>query len=182
MNRKAFTLFELMIVVILVGTVYALVLTNFNTKKKVRIAKIENIKRSLFPFWSKGKQVDLYLFDNCKKSALFINDTYQEEFSLDIKKKEFENIEVYKTDYRGESKKVEYPPIMIEKKLHKVCFKYTIFNNGSSSSYIIKKDKRYYIYYPYFQDVNISDNLSEAMDLYTHKMYRGVITPDEFND
>jgi len=181
LKRKAFTLFELMIVVVLIGVVYALVLSNFNTKKKVHILKVSNIKEALLPFWSKGKRVDFYLYDRCKKSALFINETYQEEVEPDISHSEFANIEVYKPDYRGESQKQEFTPIMIEKKLHKVCFKYTLFPNGSNSSFILKKEKLHYIFYPYFQDVNSCDDLNEAMDLLQHKEYKGV-TPDEVND
>ncbi len=170
-----------MIVVVLIGVTYALVLSNFNTKKKVHILKVSNIKESLLPFWSKGKRIDFYLYHNCQKSAIFINEDYQEELEADIKLSEFDKIEVYKPDYRGEATKVEFTPVMIEKKLQKVCYKYTLFPNGSNSSYILKKKKAYYIFYPYFQDVNSSEDLSEAMDLLQHKSYKGV-TQDEVND
>ncbi len=170
-----------MIVVVLVGTVYSLVLSNFNTKKKVRILKVSNIKEALLPLWTKGKRIDFYLYDKCQKSALFINDTYQEELEIDISTSEFKKIEVYKADNRGESQKQEFLPIMIDKKLRKVCFKYTLFPNASNSSFILKKNKLYYIFYPYFQDVNSSEDLSEAMDLLQYKEYKGV-TPDEVND
>jgi prepilin-type N-terminal cleavage/methylation domain-containing protein len=181
LKRKAFTLFELMIVVVIIGVIYALVLSNFNTKKSVHILKISDIKEGLLPFWTKGKQIDFYLYDQCQKSAIFINDTYQEELEPDIKLSEFSNIEVFKPDYRGESQKVEFTPIMIDKKLQKVCFHYTLYPNGSNSSFILKKQKLYYIFYPYFQDVNKTQDLSEAMDLLQQKPFRGVM-PDEVND
>jgi len=180
-NRKAFTLFELMIVVMLVGVTYALVLSNFNTKKKVKILHIQDIKETLLPFWKKGTQVDFYLYDNCEKSAIFINSVYQEELEININMKEFKKVEVYKADYRGESQKQEFVPIMIGKKLYKVCFKFSIFKNGSNSSYILKQDKNYFIFYPYFEDNNETDDLNQALDLLQHKEYRGV-TPDEVND
>ena len=170
-----------MIVVMLVGIVYALVLSNFNTKKKVQVLHLYNIKEALLPFWKKGKQIDFYLYDNCQKSAIFINDNFQEEIEVDIQLSEFDKVEVYRPDNRGENQKQEFTPIMIEKKLHKVCFKYTLFPNGSNSSYILKKDKLYYIFYPYFQDVNKTDDLSQATDMLQHKHYKGV-TPDEVND
>ena len=170
-----------MIVVVLIGVIYALVLTNFNTKKKVRILKVSNIKEALTPFWSKGKRVDFYLYDKCKKSALFINEIYQEEIEPDVDNTLFDKIEIYKPDYRGESQREEFTPIMIEDKLHKVCFKYTLFPNGSNSSFILKNNKFYYIFYPYFQNVNSSRDLNEAIDLLQNKEYRGV-SPDEAND
>lgn len=174
MQKKAFTLFELIIVVALIGIIYALVLTNFNTKKEVKILKLSNLKESLQPFWQKGKRVDLYLYDHCEKSALFINDTYQEELKATINLSEFHKTKVYKTDYNGEVQEIEFTPIMIENKLKKVCLQYTVFPNGSGSSYIIKRDKDYFIFYPYFQDVNQTDDLSTATSLLRHKTYRGV--------
>ncbi len=163
-----------MIVVILVGTIYGLVLSNFHNKKKVHILKIENIKEALQPFWSNGKRLDFYIYDACKKSALFSNDHYQEELKPDIALSEFDSIEALKPDITGENKTIEFPPIMINNRLHKVCFAYTLFPNGSNSSYIVKKDKMFYVFYPYFQDVNKSESLSEAKAMLTHKPYQGV--------
>ena len=180
-KRKAFTLFELMIVVVIVGIIYALVLSNFNTRKKVRILKIANIKEALLPHWNKGKRIDFYLYDHCQKSAIFINGIYQEKLEIAMDNAQFKNIEVYKPDNRGESQKEEFTPIMIDNKLHKVCLKYTLFPNGSNSSFILKKDKQYTVLYPYFQETNSSGDLSEAMDMLQHKEYKGV-TADEVND
>ncbi len=174
LKRKAFTLFELMIVVVLIGITYALVLSNFNTKKKVHILKLANIKEALLPFWSKGKRIDFYLYHNCKKSAIFINGEFQEKLKADIKSSEFEKIEVYKPNAQGEAVKVVFPPIMIENKFQKVCFQYTLFPNGSNSNFILKKKQFYYIFYPYFQDVNKSEDLSQAVELLQHPEYKGV--------
>ena len=170
-----------MIVVVIIGVIYALVLSNFNTKKQVHILKISDIREALLPFWKKGKKVDFYLYDHCQKAAIFINDIYQEEVEPKIKLSEFSKIEVSTLDYRGENKQTVFTPIMIDKKLHKVCFHYCLFPNGSNSSFILKKDKLYYIFYPYFQDVNSSEDLNEAINLLQQKKYRGVM-PDEVND
>jgi hypothetical protein len=170
-----------MIVVVIIGVIYALILSNFNTKKRVHILKIENIKEALLPLWNKGKRIDFYLYDQCQKSAIFINEHYQEDKEIKIPLSSFHAIELYKPDIQAQAKKITLTPIMIDNKLHKVCFKYTIFPNGSNSSYILKKDKRFYIFYPYFQDVNITDNLSEAVDLLQHTEYRGV-RPDAIHE
>jgi prepilin-type N-terminal cleavage/methylation domain-containing protein len=179
--RSAFTLFELMIVVVIIGVIYSLILSNFHTKKQVKILKIEDIKEALLPLWSKGKRIDFYLYDSCQKSAIFLNEVYQETKEIEIPLKRFQSIELYKPDMRGEAQKVTFTPIMIDNKLHKVCFKYSIFPNGSNSSYLLKKDNKFYIFYPYFQDVNTTDELSEAIDLLQHKAYRGV-RPDAIHE
>ncbi len=181
MKKKAFTLFELMIVIVIIGAIYALVLSNFNTKKKVRIFKITNIKEALLPHWSKGKRLDFFLYDKCQKSAIFINGVYHDELEVDIDNALFDKVKIYKPDNRGEGQEEEFTPIMIDKKLQKVCFRYTLFPNGANSSFILKKDKLYMVFYPYFQETNSSEDLGDAIDMLQHKNYRGV-RPDEVND
>ncbi len=163
-----------MIVVVIIGVTYALVLSNFNTKKQVVVHHIKEIKQALLPLWKRGMQLDFYLIDSCKESVIFINHTYKPKLQGDIKDAEFDKIKVYKADETGDSKKIEFTPIMIDKHLHTVCFKYTLFPNGSNSSYIINKNKIYYIMYPYFQDVNSTDTLQEAIDMLEEKPYKGV--------
>ena len=171
----------MIIVVALIGIIYTVVLANFNTRKNVQILKIQNLKDSLQPIYKRGKRIDLYIYDRCKKAVLFVNGEVQESYKPKIDLSEFEDIKTYKLDNMGELQELEFTPILLEAKLQKVCFKFSIFKNGSSSSYILKKDKKYYIFYPYFQDVNTSLDEDEAIDLLTHKDYRGVKI-DEVND
>lgn len=176
MRKSAFTLFELMIVVLIIGIVYALVLNNFNSQKSVKILNIKELKDSLKPLWKKGKRVDLVLYDDCKKAAIVID---QEEINTSYKPKiklsKFQNIQAYKVDRDSQLKQIEFPPVIIDKQLRSVCFKFTIFKNGSSSSYILKKQNSpYYVFYPYFEDVNESVDESEAIDMLKHKEYLGV--------
>ena len=176
MKKSAFTLFELMIVVLIIGIVYALVLNNFNNQKSVKILKIKELKDSLKPLWRKGKRVDLVVYDDCKKAAIVIN---QEEINTSYKPKikllEFQNIQAYTVDRDSQLKLIEFPPLIIDNQLHSVCFRFTIFKNGSSSSYILKhQNGTYYIFYPYFEDVNESEDESEAIDMLKHKEYLGV--------
>ncbi len=170
-----------MIVVMIIGVVYALVLSNFHTKKKVQIHKLENLKSTLLPLWKRGKRVDFYILDGAKQTAIFINNTYQEELEADIKLSEFDNIIVYKSDHHGESQEMEFMPIMIDKKLHKVTLAFTLFPNGSNSTYIIKKQKRFYLFYPYFKDVIVLDSLDQAVDALEYNQYRNM-TIEEVHD
>jgi hypothetical protein len=171
----------MIVVVALIGIIYTVVLANFNTKKNVQILKIQNLKESLQPIYKKGNRVDLYIYDGCKKAVLFINGEVEESYKPKINLSEFENVKTFKLDNMGELYEVEFTPIFLEDKLQNICFNFTIFKNGSSSSYILKKDKRYYIFYPYFQDVNTTFDQDEAVELFTHKDYRGVKI-DEVND
>jgi hypothetical protein len=168
-----------MIVVVLIGSVYALVLTGFN-KKNIEIKRLENIKDTLLPMWKKGVRVEMVVYNRCSQSAIFINNELQEDVKSSLKSKLFKDITIYKIDSTNDTTKVKLSPIILDKKLYEVCFKFTLFPNGSSSSYIVKQGKRFYIFYPYFQYPKIFDSLEEAIEEYQLKKYME-ITPHEAN-
>ncbi len=171
MNKKrdAFTLFELMIVVVIIGIVYSLVLGRFDTKRYMKIAELGSLREIMRTKHKEGVRVDLYLYDNCEKSALFLNGEYQEDMKIDIKPKMFKNLKVYKSDQFANEREINFSPVVIDDKLYKVCFQFTVFPNGSSSNYIVEQDGRYIIFPPYFEDVNQTNSLQEALTLFTHK-------------
>ena len=166
-----------MIVVVLIGSVYALVLTGFN-KKNIEIHRLENIKDSLLPMWKKGVRVDFIVYNKCSQSAIFINNAHQEDIESSLKPKLFKDITLYKIDATNDTVKVKLTPIIFDEKLYDVCFKYTLFPNGSNSSYIIEQNKKFYTFYPYFQEPQIFNSLEEAVDAYQLKQYME-ITPHE---
>jgi len=174
LRRSAFTLFEMIIVVALIGIIYSIVLSNFNTKKSVTIYTLKDLRKSLMPFWHKGRKVQLVIYNECQKAALLINDEVNNSYKPKIKLERFKDIEAYKVDETEQLKKIEFPPVVIDDKVHNTCFNFSIFRNGANSNFIVKQDERYYIFYPYFEDVNESEDESEAIDMFTHKEYRGV--------
>ena len=171
LNKRAFTLFELMIVVIIIGVVYSLVLGTFDPKKSVNITRFENLKDALAPHWTKGVKVDLYIYDRCRKSAIFINDEIKEDVKFELDIGIFKDIKVFKSDRLGDKRKIEFTPVIVEEKLHKVCFNYTIFPNGSTSSFIAKSGKKYYTFFPYFEQTYISTRINDALEHYTKENF-----------
>jgi len=170
-NRKAFTLFELMIVVLIIGIVYALVLGRLDPKQHMKIASLKALRDTMTAKHHEGQRLDLYIYGKCDKAALFVNGEYREKMHVDLAVSLFENLEVYKSDPFGHERKINFVPVRIEDKLEPVCFRYTVFPNGSASNYIvhqIKKD-RYIVFPPYFEDVNETDSLEEALALFTHE-------------
>ncbi len=169
MNKRAFTLFELMIVIVIIGLIYTLVLGSFNQKDSIKITKFENIKDELIKYWKRGVKVELYIYDRCRESALFINNQLQDEIDIDLNIKLFQEIKIYKSDRFGQLREIKPPPVLIEEKIYKSCFKYTIFPNGSGSSFIAKLNNRYYTFFPYFENTYISKESNEALDKYLKK-------------
>ncbi len=164
MNRKAFTLFELMVVVMIIGVVYALVLGSFDPKKSIKIVTLEHIKEILTPYWTKGIKLELVIYDRCSKSELLINGKIKEDLELDINTNLFKDIKVYKQDRYNEERKLIFSPILVDKKLYKSCFRFTLFPNGSSSSYVVQSGKKYYTYFPYFEKTYVTNTLDDAIE------------------
>ena len=158
--KRAFSLFELLLVVIIISLVYSLVLNKINNKKRVNTTNLTNLKSSML----KKNQKLLIVYDKCSKS------------NLDIDLTLFKGIKVY--SLKGEVlEKKEFPPIKIKDEIYDVCFKYEIFPNKSSSSFIVKKDDTYFVFHPYFQKIKKFDNEDDAINDFINKKEK-----DEFKD
>ena len=161
MSKKAFTLFELILVVILIGLVYSLVLEKISNKKSVDMQNLKDLKQVLL----KNNINKLIVYDKCKK-------TLPEK----INPKLFKNIEVYTV--KDESlEKVEFNPIKIKDDIYDVCLKFEINNNKSSSSFIIKQNQKYYVFHPYFQETKVFNSEDEAISNFINKKEK-----DEFKN
>ena len=168
-TKKAFTLFELMVVVMIIGIVYALVLGRLDPKQHMKIVKLDSLRDIMMQRHKDGQKLDLVLYGNCKKSALLLNGEWQEEMKINLKPEMFQNITVYKSDPFGHERKITFTPEIIDDRLEPVCFRYTVYPNGSGSNYIIAQKEKFYVFPPYFEDVNVSESLEEALALFTHE-------------
>ena len=153
MKKKAFSLFELILVIILIGIVYSLVLGKITSRKNIHINNIKDLKATLLHRGLKK----LIVYDKCTK-------TIPNTINPNI----FKNIEVYNL-INNNIEKIEFNPIKIKDNIYDVCLKFEIFNNRSSSSFIIKKDKNYYVFHPYFRQTKVFDNIEDATDDLTNK-------------
>ena len=168
--KKAFSLFELLLVVILISLVYSLVLNKINNKK-VNLTSITDIKSIILNTNCRT----LVVYDKCSKILLY-NNSLNEKCKNDIDMNLFKDIKVY--SLKGEVlEKKEFAPIKIKDKIYDVCFKYEIFPNKSSSSFIAKKDEKYFVFHPYFQKIKKFDNEDDAINDFINKEEK-----DEFKD
>jgi hypothetical protein len=160
-----------MVVVMIIGTIYALVLGSFDPKKSVKIVTLQYIKDALFPYWTKGIKVEFVVYDKCRKAALLVNDEIKEDIETNINTDMFKGIKVYKADRHNGDREITFTPILIENRLHKVCFRFTLFPNGSSSSYVAKSGKKFYAYFPYFKETYLTTKLDDALDAFEKEDY-----------
>ena len=159
--KKAFTLFELILVVIIIGLVYSLVLGKISNKKNIEVQSLKDLKNILI----KNNIKELIVYDKCKK-------TKPNSITPEI----FNNIKVYTV--RNENiEKIEFNPIKIKDDIFDVCLKFEINDNKSSSSYIIKQNEKYYVFHPYFQKTKVFDSEDEAISDFINKKEK-----DEFKN
>ena len=64
MNKKAFTLIELIIVVVIVGLVYAVVLNNFKPNQNITPLNFANLKDKFLPLYKRGDLLEFYIYDD----------------------------------------------------------------------------------------------------------------------
>jgi len=167
-----------MIVVILIGIVYSLVIGNLNPKNRLNIPRLETLKESLLPYWHKGSRLDLYLYDHCKKYLIKIDGEVPEKLKIKLDPKLFKDIEVYRIDPFFDPQEVYFPPLLHDKEVHDICFQFTIYPNKSSSSYIVKQNRRYYLFYPYLHPVEILSSMEEAIDKLSNRNFSRITSHD----
>lgn len=174
-KKRAFTLFELILVIFIIGLIYSLIGISFDRfHSKDDNFKFENLKELLKNNQS-NDTVKLVCYDLCQKCVIFkeskiIKDKI--ELKLD------ENLEVFKLDEFGDFREIEFNARFIGEHLENICFEFKLYPNGSSSEYIVHNFGKYYIFDSYFKDVNVTDDLSFAKEaLFDEKIY-----PTDFGD
>ena len=117
----------------------------------------------------------LIVYDKCSKILLYSNNQ-NANCKNDIDLNLFKNIKVYSLKDEVLEKK-EFPPIKIKDEIYNVCFKYEIFPNKSSSSFIAKQNDTYFVFHPYFQKIKSFDNEDDAINDFINKKEK-----DEFKN
>lgn len=147
MKKKAFSLFELILVVILIGLVYSLVLDKINIKKNIHIKELKSLKK-LLPLDTK-----LIVYDRCQKQNIKIDNI-------------FKNIKVYTVE-NDSLKEVEFAPYQDKNgNIYDVCLRFQKFQNGSITPYIIKQNDNYVVFYPYFKEPEKFSDAQSAIDAF----------------
>lgn len=160
-NSKAFTLFELLIVVVLISILYGVFVHKLSRPKKQETDKLTLINLKSFlsdiPFKHKAEVICL---EPCQECYLYLDGKKADEKGFPLFKKA---PQVYFPDRYGQINTVSFLPIMDKNSaLHDVCFKFSLFNNKSSSYYAVQEDKKYYLMDPYMQGVKMTHSFSDV--------------------
>ena len=160
-SSKAFTLFELLIVVLLIGILYGVFVHKLSRPPVANTDKLtlKNIKTFLADLPYKRK-AEIICLEPCKTCNVYIDGkkTKESEFSL------FKTApNVYFPDNFGQIRTISFLPI-IDKNgaINNVCFKFSLFNNKSSSHFAVESEDKYYLFDPYMKNVKVSKSFSDV--------------------
>ncbi len=163
LNSKGFTLIELLIVILIIGLIYGLFVSNLNNKKKeTQHITLQTMKQTLLlqPFKEKS---EIICFEPCQECFIYNDDKRTDiaPFSL------FKSApKVYKKDQFSQLQPHSFLAFLdSEEKLQNVCFRFSVFNNKSSSYYLVEAQKQFYLFRPYLKEVAVTSTLSDAKKL-----------------
>jgi len=145
MQKKAFTLIELLLVVVIIGVIYGLVINSMQRiNDKEASLSFETLPSFLETMYQQNS-VAFICIDNCQECAVYVDKEKVKE--VDSFMKEERDLRFWRFDANFGTQELRFSPIFDEdEREFDVCFRYEIFQDGSSSEMIIETQKRSYDY------------------------------------
>ncbi len=147
-NRAAFTLFELLLVLVLTALIYGLAINRLQMKAKSESVTLDNLKSHMLPFADHIHTLSLICTDECSKCLLYRGETKIKDMQINpFHSSKPRN--VYTIDFENRLQKMEALHIDVADADKPICFRYDIFPNDSSSELAVFMEGEY-IYLPAF--------------------------------
>jgi len=167
-NKKSFTLVEIILVILIISLVYYFTISSFKFSSSIKSSSIEviNIKTYLSKF---NKAVSMVCIDDGKKCLVMDNDeNIIEEVSNVFKNKPI----VY--EYNKDLNIIYYEDIELKHlDRYEVCFKYNINKYKKSQDMIVEVNNKFYIFNSIYNKPILVDNTSDIYD-YFYKLEQEV--------
>lgn len=142
MSRKAFTLFEIIISVILISLVYYFVITSFSDNSNTKKDDITflNLKEKLLAY-DFIENITIKCIDEDLSCMVFVDDNMTGDIITSLLTSK---PEVY--EYSKELKKIEFPYLELEQlQRYDIVFQYSCNKNNKCSEYIVQTEEMVYI-------------------------------------
>lgn len=162
--KKGFSLLELLIVVVIIGVVYTLVVSNFShfqgMPEKPTLAKLKNFLRAI-PY---EKKVELICLRECSRCFVFVDGAKQEEFDKKLEGFLPQAVESYryssKTGFEPMEERVFFSD---EHNYEKICFSYALGADKQGEEMFVVSESKVYDLTSAFQTPHY-DSLNEALE------------------
>jgi len=164
---SAFTLIEMLIVIILIGIVYTLILNRYRPKKEeLYIRSTTPFRSVLLPFWNHS-HIILLCGNRCKKCSIYSDNG---KIIKKVKRSLFKQNDIpkfYTLDYNDEINRKEFLHIQSNRSEEKVCFRFDMYPNKSSSELILEYRNGKVLYLPpYFNDTLSFSSLESVQNYF----------------
>ena len=161
MKRGAFSLVELMIVIVIMGVVYTLSVTNFPTKAEEEAGglSLANLKEYLQNL-TYEKSAELLCLDECQSCDILIDG----EKNSTVENFVDDTIEAYRYDYRLGPQEV-VPNVYFNKEgvQENICFSFKVDKEGVGDQILVKYKKRVYDFSTYILPTEVYFSLEDAV-------------------
>jgi len=161
--KKAFSLIELMIVIVIIGVIYTLAIEKLdNVAEEKMKPNFLNLKEYLQSFIKEDvKEARLLCLDDCSSCDIYVDNvkTQSVEHFLD------DSLEVYRYDFlQGAIRKKEEVFFNEEDVQESVCFSFRVDNLGVADQVFVVYKEKAYDYTNFFEPTQVYDNLEELVD------------------
>jgi prepilin-type N-terminal cleavage/methylation domain-containing protein len=165
-KRSAFSLIELLIVVLIVGIVYTLSVSNFESLKEDRVRPTLLNLKSLLDNLDKKSDAELICLDECKSCGIYIDGELDENLS-----------ELYEEFFDSEPRVYRYDQnyglidlqnkvfFNVEGTQEEICFSLGVNKNGVSEQVIVEYKDKFYDFSPYFVETQVYSSASKLNEV-----------------
>lgn len=164
MHKSAFSLIELLIVIVIVGVVYTIAISNFKKVEdgttKVTLSSLREVLHS-FPH---ERSVELICLDNCSRCDVFIDAQKQAQNTL-FDDFVDDSIVVYRYDFNvgvSEIKKKVY--FNLQNVEEDICFSFSVDNKGVGDQVLVEYKDRVYDFTYYMDATPVYSSMQEAIN------------------
>jgi prepilin-type N-terminal cleavage/methylation domain-containing protein len=165
-KNKGFSLIELIIVLIIIGVVYSFVGNSFIKAQKKENISLKNLPKIIRTLQYKTLEINIFGRE-CDKIIWFeSSNSIPINASININRK----LKVYNFNMYGDLKKIDFDSITIENRDYPICFQFELYDNGSSSSFIVEDTKtQLFYFYTALGSVKIFKSLEKAKNCFLSK-------------
>ncbi len=161
--KKGFTLFELILVVVLIGIIYGSVINVFeNYKEKSIDVTLMSLEKYMQEF-AYNSHVSLVCIKHCSECLLSVNGEFKQNVTPFLER----DVTLYRYDKDlGVTRLDLLPFFQSGGQEEEACFRYEVHPDGSRTEMIVTNDKEVYSFPSYFGSVKRYDSITEAIEAY----------------
>ena len=155
---------ELIVVILLLGIIFSLILTNYNTKQSTaQIPDLADLQHRLQKLNLQNNSIFYIYGKQCDKNLIQSDfETYKNPIKLTFDKKS----QTYGLDNDAKISIIDFGYETIDKKEQHICFKLNLIKGKFTDKYILKSDHKIFLFQPFFQQIKTYNTFNQAKEAY----------------